>query len=102
VSFDDQLLVRRTRLNGIITAPFLRELQSELSQGPIALIVNKWDIPETRFPASGLIVVRIDWWKTAGGFLVINFEKLIGSSAMARRSRSLPMPLICVIPSSGS
>lgn len=63
MSFDDQLLVSRTRLNSIITAPFLRELQSELSQDPIALIVNKWDIPETPFPASGLIVVRIDWWK---------------------------------------
>jgi hypothetical protein len=62
------------RLDHIITTPFLRELQYQLTRLPRALIVDDRDVAissdgtvrsvaETRLLTPGLILIRIDWWK---------------------------------------
>jgi tetratricopeptide (TPR) repeat protein len=52
-----------TALDSIITASLLRELEGQLAQAPTALIVNRWDIPETARRAAGLILIRVNWWE---------------------------------------
>ena len=55
--------VALTPLDTIMSNPLLTTLQKRLAQNPAALIVEKWDFPETDSNKPGLILIRIDWWK---------------------------------------